>query len=353
MEMNTLRLVVFLAIVSACSSMHAQSDWRLTLPLRLEGGGNFARMESDSGATWRQSIGSALTFGSGLGFRYKDRFGGSLEFGVLIDAYNYTKGPVDYSIAYVGTQFRANLHMNLPRKRPELAHWRIDLDGGYTPFDNTESKTSTEFRDVTIRTDVITVPRIFVAPGIGFASEIKQGEISFVVTYNYHFGSDPTLRTTFEEVNASATAAAKSDYFGARFRFVFDVAGHKPYQNLKVKNPEDWQLFEGRTTRVKKELEVKRERLVLSLWDNAEIDGDTISVMVNGSYILTNHPLTSKKKRLKIKLDSGSNLITIFAHNEGEVSPNTAACRIRSGLRKESFIISTGLDRNEAIEIIY
>jgi hypothetical protein len=347
---------VFLIITTVLffgQQANAQSDWRLSVPIRIEGGGNFAKMELDSGVTWRQGLGAALTLGSGIGFRYKDRLGGSIEAGVLIDHYDFGNGPVEYTYALFVTQARANLHYLIPKKNAKDWFYRIDFDAGYTAV-NGDDRISEDLGTQVVETVSLGPGRWFIAPGFGMAELTKRGHLSAVITYNYHFGSGGTTLTTFtKEGTGQSKATGKADYLGIRFRMMLDVKGHKPFGTPSVAPPEEFFAFSKRDTRVKKKFTSKRSRVVLKLYDNADIDGDTISVAVNGKYVLTDYALTKKKKKIKIQLESGQNDVVIYAHNEGRISPNTAACEFRSGWRRERFVISTGLDRNESILIEY
>jgi len=83
----------------------------------------------------------------------------------------------------------------------------------------------------------------------------------------------------------------------------------------------------------------KSDSLVLSLYDNGIVDGDTVSVIVNGKVILANQGLTTQAIRFVIHATpelGDSLLITMVAENLGSIPPNT-------GL----LIVEDGEDRNE------
>ncbi|MCH2198821.1 MAG: hypothetical protein MK081_08550 [Flavobacteriales bacterium] len=348
-----LKALIVTGIFLCSYATHSQSNLRLSVPFRLEGGVNFATIKSDSTNAWNQGIGVMITAGSGIGIRWKESWGALVEAGILANQHDFTSREVDYGIAYVGLQFRGNIHFQIPRKKESLSPFRIDLEGGWTPFDNTTTKTSEEADDWTITTSVLSESRAFIAPGIGFADQLRNGEISFALTYKHHFGQAPHLQTTFDQNGIMAKAHWYMDFLGIGVRWMYDVKGHLPYQTPTVEPPLDHSELASRQNRPSKEIAVKTDRLVIKLWDNGTIDGDTVSVMVNGRYILKEHALTDKRKKIKIKLVEGSNSIIIIAHNEGSVSPNTAACLVRSGWRREEFVVSTGLDRNSSIEVVY
>lgn len=310
-------------------------------------------MDVAPGVSWRQGLGGVITGQAGVGFRYKERTGGTLEFGALLDYYQFGNGPVEYAFVHAVVQTRANFFYQVPRKKFPGTFLRFDMDFGYIPFSEGESMRE-DLGTQVVETITLGPVRWFIAPGVGIAENLDNGNISLSLAYHYNFGGGSTTRTTFKKEGPEITTAeGMPNYIGVRMRMMLDVRGHKPYGTPSVKPPMDFYSFRSRDTRVRKNFKTKKDKVVLKLYDNAQIDGDTISVMVNGQYVLTNYPLTDEKKKIKIQLEEGQNEIVIFAHNEGRVSPNTAACEFRSGWIRERFVISTGLDRNESILIDY
>ena len=94
-----------------------------------------------------------------------------------------------------------------------------------------------------------------------------------------------------------------------------------------------------RKTEIVRSVFFKSDSLVLSLYDNGIVDGDTVSVIVNGKVILANQGLTTQAIRFVIHATpelGDSLLITMVAENLGSIPPNT-------GL----LIVEDGEDRNE------
>lgn len=92
--------------------------------------------------------------------------------------------------------------------------------------------------------------------------------------------------------------------------------------------------------------------LNIEVWDNANDDGDVISLYVNDSLILNNFRSTSVKEKIKIKLNANRTVIKIVAINEGKKSPNTVKVKVSSN--KEDAELQTNLNTNQQayIEII-
>ncbi|MDZ7715555.1 MAG: hypothetical protein U5J95_05015 [Balneolaceae bacterium] len=88
-----------------------------------------------------------------------------------------------------------------------------------------------------------------------------------------------------------------------------------------------------------------------STWDHGQIDGDIITVKANDTEILSNHELDgpSNATNFSFKFDNkGFNYILLFAHNEGDIPPNTATIE----LNNQEFILSANLSQNGYVNIV-
>lgn len=78
----------------------------------------------------------------------------------------------------------------------------------------------------------------------------------------------------------------------------------------------------------------KSDSLVLSLYDNGEVDGDTVSVTLNGEVVIANLGLKSSafKKTVYLTPDDGDDILLIlYAENLGIYPPNTGLLIIKDG----------------------
>ncbi|MEL6866581.1 MAG: hypothetical protein AAFP19_19300 [Bacteroidota bacterium] len=98
---------------------------------------------------------------------------------------------------------------------------------------------------------------------------------------------------------------------------------------------------------------VQSKEIELEFWDNQKVDGDSISVNVNGHWVLRHYSLSRVKKRVKIKLNKPKNYIIIHAHNEGSISPNTLALNVFDGYRARHYSLSSDMATSGAIKIVY
>lgn len=346
----TRAVLVFLFLFFLLSfGSQAQRALKWAIPLRIEGGVNLSTLETSGGESWSQYPGGVLGLGSGIALRKPMKWGCSLEADMLLDEYNYNRVRAEYTVTYFLIRPRANFYALIKRKDIDHLHWRIGMDFGYS-FSGSDFLEST-LDGTVIRTQEVGEDAFFTAPGFGICDQTKFGTLSCVLTYFWHHTSTPLLTTNFISSSGEVFASSRSNYIAARVRLMFDLPDNR--KTKIVMPPRSFNDFMNREVRVRKELKAKREKLILQVWDNAEIDGDTISIQLNGKYVLTEYPLQRKKKKIKLYLKPGSNTIAIHAHNEGTIKPNTAACKVRNGWFKEEFVISTALDRSEWIVVEY
>ena len=94
-----------------------------------------------------------------------------------------------------------------------------------------------------------------------------------------------------------------------------------------------------RATEVIRTIDFKSDSLTLILYDNGIVDGDTVSVILNGEVIIPKQGISEQAYRKVIKIPPGSGdslQLVLYAENLGSIPPN-------SGL----LIIEDGTDRYE------
>src|SRR5690606_35085895 len=93
------------------------------------------------------------------------------------------------------------------------------------------------------------------------------------------------------------------------------------------------------------------DSLVLALYDNGEIDGDTVSVSLNGVMILEKQGLKTAALKKTIPVPSGTDEMTmiLFAENLGKYPPNTGLLVVRDGDNVYQVHFSADLTQNAAI----
>ena len=108
---------------------------------------------------------------------------------------------------------------------------------------------------------------------------------------------------------------------------------------------------------VKRETEVirtvlfKSDSLVISLYDNGEIDGDTVSLVLNGNIILSKQGLTDKAIRKTIAASEigDSAKLVLYAENLGRIPPNSGLLILQDGNERYQVRFSGDLQKNSAV----
>lgn len=110
-------------------------------------------------------------------------------------------------------------------------------------------------------------------------------------------------------------------------------------------------VIEGRKSEFSQEVNFKSDSLVLSLYDNGEIDGDTVSVYMNGEVIMASQGLKSSAIRKTIYLPEGSEEFTLvmFAESLGKYPPNTGLLVIRDGNDMYNLRFSSDFQKSSGI----
>lgn len=80
-----------------------------------------------------------------------------------------------------------------------------------------------------------------------------------------------------------------------------------------------------------KSIHVTGNTVKLIIWDNGQVDGDKISITLNGINILNDYTLTAEAKVMEVPLSGNAiDTLKIIALNVGTIAPNTAAIKIET-----------------------
>jgi hypothetical protein len=90
----------------------------------------------------------------------------------------------------------------------------------------------------------------------------------------------------------------------------------------------------------------------IALYDNGEIDGDSVSLYLNNDVVLQHLKLTAEAKTLFLPIDRSLpvNKLVLFAENLGTLPPNTALMEVTVGGKTYNLFLSTDYKRNAMVE---
>ncbi len=116
--------------------------------------------------------------------------------------------------------------------------------------------------------------------------------------------------------------------------------------------PESW--GDRPITVTESPISLSSKNVVFNVWDSGQIDGDIITLVVNGRIVLDTYELTGSEFSVPVELDNlGYNYVLLYAHNEGSISPNTAALSMTdSDGNYQLLTLSADLLSNSACDLI-
>lgn len=112
------------------------------------------------------------------------------------------------------------------------------------------------------------------------------------------------------------------------------------------------QHYDQRSKITKEVMTVAKDSISIDVWDGNREDGDIISLVFNGVVLLEQHTLTKEKRQFRVALQKGQNILTLIAHNLGDIPPNTAALEVERNDGRKKITLSSDMDRSESVLII-
>lgn len=112
--------------------------------------------------------------------------------------------------------------------------------------------------------------------------------------------------------------------------------------------------YEKRNNHILRTIDIENETVKIDLYDNGEIDGDSISVFLNGKLLLSHKRLTAQPLSIKLQRDEldASNDLVMYAENLGSIPPNTALMVVTDGTKRYEVRITSDLEKSGAIRFV-
>ncbi len=109
--------------------------------------------------------------------------------------------------------------------------------------------------------------------------------------------------------------------------------------------------IEKRVTKSDQSLYFESDSLLLTLYDNGVVDGDTVTVLMNGNVIFSKTGLTTiaNSKTIYITPDMDSVKLVMYAENLGSIPPNTGLMIVNDGNKRYEVRFTADLQTNAAI----
>lgn len=114
----------------------------------------------------------------------------------------------------------------------------------------------------------------------------------------------------------------------------------KPYEEKKE-----------RQVKLQRIIEVQSPKLKIKTWDNGTVDGDIVTLFLNGNLLFEKYRVTKNKYTKLVTLKEENNFLILHAESLGEISPNTVAVAIDDGFKEQVIILSSDLEESGAVLI--
>jgi hypothetical protein len=161
-----------------------------------------------------------------------------------------------------------------------------------------------------------------------------------------------TLRNSSTTPSINKQSAEKNEVASASSIENSTATTEKNTDNIisAVARPLPEPVENNRQNELVKEIVVSSKQLSITVYDNGEIDGDTVSVYLNGKVVLSKKRLSTVPLQLKLTLDEQQDLqdLTFVAENLGRIPPNTALMIVDTGAQQYRLqVLST--DKKNAV----
>lgn len=110
--------------------------------------------------------------------------------------------------------------------------------------------------------------------------------------------------------------------------------------------------IDGREITTAGEFMFRGDKLTITVFDNRTTDGDVISLFLNNKNILKEFEISKNRFDVEVEVEVGVEyILTLYAHNLGEIPPNTVAMYISDGQRKKFITLTSDLKACGAVKI--
>ncbi|MCB9165788.1 MAG: hypothetical protein H6592_15360 [Flavobacteriales bacterium] len=285
-----------------------------------------------------------LRFQGGASFTYRDRLMASLAAGWGWNGYMMTLDTMVHSVYHSTKNAELRLAWHTLPRRHAPTQWTFGLGLGMT-FQRADDQTTDKDGFLTY-TEAQRQQRPYLAPEIGRFSASGKDRFELALRYVAHLDPAPAWTSASSYQGSTATTQASDDHLALVMRY--HLGFRKPTDPPLPPAPAlDEVAMDTLAT-----FTSKRQRVTLSLWDDAEVDGDTISVLLNGIPVLVAYGLTHEPVKLRLDLGYGYNQLQVIAHNEGRIPPNTARAILRRGKGREQLLLKTGTKHGQMLVIL-
>ncbi len=125
-----------------------------------------------------------------------------------------------------------------------------------------------------------------------------------------------------------------------------------PSSETPILKPEEkYHNLTGRPVEVQRIVDVRSNNIQLKMWDNGVVDGDILTLYLNGEVLVEQFRLSKRKSIIEIQLESAENVLILHADDLGDLPPNTVAVTIDDGEKEQLLMLTSNLKESGAVLI--
>src|SRR6185503_290196 len=178
------------------------------------------------------------------------------------------------------------------------------------------------------------------------------------VTTNKNTTTKPTTKTTVNNTQKKNDQQNKTVLIKPKMDTVkkadIDPPKADPKKEITVKSkmPE---VLKSRENSLVQTLTINSETVVVKLYDNGQIDNDTISVFLDNQLVLSKKKLTASALTINLKMDESNaeHELVMVAENLGEIPPNTSLMVVTAGDQRFEVRITSTEQKNAMVRFKY
>jgi hypothetical protein len=166
----------------------------------------------------------------------------------------------------------------------------------------------------------------------------------------------PTIKPVTKPI-AKVTAPTKNPSTKTTIASIKKDTSTKPNNIAKIVSPKTKSLpagFENRNNTILQTVTVENEIVNIELYDNGDIDGDSVSLFYNGKVLLAHKRLTAQPIKLDLPVNNDEiNELVMYADNLGTIPPNTALMIVMDGKKRYEVRVTSDLKKSGTIRFVH
>jgi len=241
--------------------------------------------------------------------------------------------------------------------------YTLELQINFIPTANTLSGKAFDYQDTTrfVKLDFIgrynsTTKRMVIIENTLLETHIPENCVPCIKTYDLSWSKEGDQEFLVGECkgrkfgdNDNCPAYKIKLQRTAKSDFAVDVD-----QSPELKELQKKMVLQQRSKELVKTFLIPTSEIRLDFYDNAEIDNDTITVLLNGRLLLYRKMLTAHPQTITLNAFPNTDYeVVMYADNLGSIPPNTALLVITAGVKKYEVRLASSEEKSASVKLRY